>query len=418
MAPPVSPEQVAPRPKYQDSRDDYDVESTQATAQAFRLMPPKLSALGSAYLQIPRPIALPRLGFSPARRTQNTAGSSGGDTTTSSSSQACVIEQADPRESRDDPDKLDDVSRNRFNSARPDTTRQTFGNTDPSLNQKHHHRIQEINDALLPLLGPENGESCVLLLCSGKPAKCHILPVILPISTVLDTQSEPRWRIIREAWSGSSRGWRRHLPLYGVRKVSIAAEVSLVAHIGSSGPVKNRPDLGHFIGMFTAEDVDSEMQTEKAIRDTDLQMGYPCQYDTDHHKFQHSDECFDAMTSGAEILYTCPFHAARIAARNYIQLSKRALLTWAFEHPEIAKFNDLLPESLFYSRQEILACRNYWLCPSLYEIPFGGLIIEEGWLLSPRSTLLTFMFGGWDAAWGAAGCIVGIATLGYICING
>lgn len=68
-----------------------------------------------------------------------------------------------------------------------------------------------------------------------------------------------------------------------------------------------------------------------------------------------------------------------------------------------------------------------WNDPSLFELQFEGLIIEQGWLISvPCAALMVFglvfcfaimsrfVFGGWDAAWGAAGCMVAVVTLMYV----
>lgn len=79
-----------------------------------------------------------------------------------------------------------------------------------------------------------------------------------------------------------------------------------------------------------------------------------------------------------------------------------------------------------FALREVLRVFGEWGRPSLYELPFRGLIVEEGWLLPPQYVFLIyvggifmlavplrFIFGGWDAAWGAASCLLTLAMFGY-----
>ena len=90
----------------------------------------------------------------------------------------------------------------------------------------------------------------------------------------------------------------------------------------------------------------------------------------------------------------------------------------AFEN---ASYNSLANER--QNKSGVLALVRAWHRPTLRELNFKGLIIEEGWIL-PRfneamilismaisvSLLGKFAFGGWEPAWGAAACAVQVAT--------
>ncbi|KAI8725556.1 hypothetical protein NCS52_00127000 [Fusarium sp. LHS14.1] len=301
----------------------------------------------------------------------------------------------------------------------------------PKLVRQHRDRAEKLEEILEPILGPENGESCVLLLCCGTPSACRVLPVLIPISTIA-TDNFGQWSLIKDSWNTFDKSWRHWLPCYGVQQVSLAS-VSLLAKIGSSGSNRFGDNHSEFPGACTPEDLEGQMQEQQAIIDQVPDRAFPCYYDWEFGFFDHHRECHkrsDASCSDFESYespYECSAKKIMEAKRRLLQLSRRKLfLTLAFRRPEVTAANDLIPESPFYSHQDVLALCGSWDCPSLYELTFRGLMVEEGWLLSSPSpffaaisillmstTLFRFMFGGWDAAWGAASCLVTIAMFGY-----
>ncbi|KAM5370898.1 hypothetical protein ACJZ2D_008331 [Fusarium nematophilum] len=292
--------------------------------------------------------------------------------------------------------------------------------------KRHSKRTQELHEVLEPLLGTENSDSCVLLLCHGKPSKCQVLPVVIPLSKINANDKSVVWAEIREKWDLNCRKWWHHLPFYGVRRVSIASSISIFARRQSDDSRKSSGNLCQFDGVFTREDIEHQKSLERTIvdRDDHLITDYPCEYDPQTGSFHHSEDCDNMSSWEPGLGLKCPFEKARLANRRLLKLASRPLLTLAFEQPARARANNLLSQDFFYSHRDILGLCNEWRCPSLFEVPFKGLIIDEGWLLSPFSTFILFlgtvfcftvvskfMFGDWGAAWGASACIVAIATL-------
>ncbi|KAH7265977.1 hypothetical protein B0J15DRAFT_487552 [Fusarium solani] len=297
----------------------------------------------------------------------------------------------------------------------------------PQPRGPHQVQTERLQKILQPILGLENDDSCVLLLCCGSFLACRILVVKIPISTIIDNDYVAIWNLIQESWNALPKSWRHRLPFYGVKQVSLASEVSLLAKIESRGA--KRPgdnESVEFIGACTPEDLRGEVQRQRVVIGQELPLvDYPCLYDRQRQVFQHDEICADAHQDVGRS-YQCPFEEVREAKRKLWQLSRRSFLTLAFQRPELSEANNLLPTDLFYSHLAVLRLCDLWECPSLYELSFQGLIIEEGWLLSSPSpflaaigimlmstTLFKFIFGGWDAAWGAASCLVTVAMFGY-----
>ncbi|RMJ07648.1 hypothetical protein CDV36_012748 [Fusarium kuroshium] len=298
----------------------------------------------------------------------------------------------------------------------------------PERLKKHRDQTEKLQEILEPALGSGTDESCVLLLCCGSPSACCVLPVPIPISTV-GTDYVGQWSLIKESWNTFHKNWRHRLPFYGVKQVSFAS-VSLSAQVGS-----NRFGDGHshFLGACTPEDLKGQMQQQQAIIDQVTKRESACSYYPYRGTFEHTQECDDHREAHYTVFepfespYECPFEDIRETKRMLLQLSRRrSLLTLAFQRPEASDANDLIPRSLFYSHLETLRLCDEWECPSLYELPFEGLMVEEGWLLPSHSIFLVyiggifslvvplrFMFGGWDAAWGAASCLLTLAMFGY-----
>lgn len=92
----------------------------------------------------------------------------------------------------------------------------------PRRHKKHRDRTDKLKDILEPILGSEDGKSCVLLLCCGTPSACRVLPVLIPISTVT-TDYVGQWILIKDSWNTFHKSWRHRLPFYGVKQVSLAS---------------------------------------------------------------------------------------------------------------------------------------------------------------------------------------------------
>lgn len=92
----------------------------------------------------------------------------------------------------------------------------------PRRHKEHRDRTEKLIEILEPILGEENDESCVLLLCCGTPSACRVLPVLIPISTVA-TDYVGQWSLIKDSWNRLHKSWRHRLPFYGVTQVSLAS---------------------------------------------------------------------------------------------------------------------------------------------------------------------------------------------------
>lgn len=86
---------------------------------------------------------------------------------------------------------------------------------------KHNQRKIEILETLQPLVGNKSSGSISVLLCWGKPENCDILPVVLSTSA----DDVEIWKEIRRAYYARRGYWRSLMPLFAVKKISIA-EVS------------------------------------------------------------------------------------------------------------------------------------------------------------------------------------------------
>ena len=83
--------------------------------------------------------------------------------------------------------------------------------------ERHKARQGKISEMLAPLINTDHTDHSVVLLCWGKPNKCHIIPVKIPISA----DAVAVWQEIRRGWFAHRGGWRKRAPLLGVRQVDI-----------------------------------------------------------------------------------------------------------------------------------------------------------------------------------------------------
>jgi hypothetical protein len=86
------------------------------------------------------------------------------------------------------------------------------------INKAHENRTKQLLEILTPILSPGNSEESCILLCWGKPAKCHVIPIMVPNSM----NEKAMWQEISKVWDKSREWWRSLVPKFGVREVQFA----------------------------------------------------------------------------------------------------------------------------------------------------------------------------------------------------
>jgi hypothetical protein len=82
---------------------------------------------------------------------------------------------------------------------------------------KQGRREDEILDILSPMLADETEQSASILLCWGKQDQCQVVPVKIPHSA----DALAQWHEIRRMWYAQRGMWRKYMPMYGVKEVSV-----------------------------------------------------------------------------------------------------------------------------------------------------------------------------------------------------
>lgn len=78
-------------------------------------------------------------------------------------------------------------------------------------------RKREVREIIDPILNEDNTDSSYIFLCWGKNHQCHINSVKIQNSR----DEVATWEEIRQAWYAYRGAWRKLMPFFGVRKVSI-----------------------------------------------------------------------------------------------------------------------------------------------------------------------------------------------------
>jgi hypothetical protein len=101
---------------------------------------------------------------------------------------------------------------------RPRTTARVLtGEWQDKKKVKQGRREDEILDILGPMLADETEQSASILLCWGKQDQCQVVPVKIPHSA----DALAQWHEIRRMWYAQRGMWRKYMPMYGVKEVSV-----------------------------------------------------------------------------------------------------------------------------------------------------------------------------------------------------
>lgn len=85
------------------------------------------------------------------------------------------------------------------------------------LKEKCDKQMEKVLEVLGPIMPEGQTDSQWILLCCGKPDQCQIIPVKISLSA----DSVIVWHEIQQAWNIYTGSWRRNIPFFGVRKVSV-----------------------------------------------------------------------------------------------------------------------------------------------------------------------------------------------------
>ncbi|KAK1763811.1 hypothetical protein QBC33DRAFT_548655 [Phialemonium atrogriseum] len=211
--------------------------------------------------------------------------------------------------------------------------------------------------------------------------------------------------------------------LFGVKRVSFTRKISLAEQISRASRGLRQND--EFVGTYIREE-ENEIRTQHLKREIAnyIPQDPPCEYNYDTG-MGCSFFCGEDLSEGI----LCPEREFWDSKRALSRMESRLPLVLAFREPALAMGNDLLEKEDIYSHLRILSLLRRWNLPTLRELEFQGLIVDEGWVL-PRwndaiiiigtvtfiAILGKIVFGGWDAAWGVAACfvtIVGLFTRGH-----
>ncbi|KAH7371169.1 hypothetical protein BKA66DRAFT_470322 [Pyrenochaeta sp. MPI-SDFR-AT-0127] len=294
---------------------------------------------------------------------------------------------------------------------------------------KHEKRQKEVLEVLEPMLAGENPDSTSLLLCWGTPDVCEIHPVKISLSA----DEVDSWHKIQREYYARRGAWKKCIPFYCVKKVSVV-EVSGMdsvdwavsdtnAHTKISIAGRNS---GHrlkdtFIGSCVNEDLPARKKTLEQMLTDYEPKDFPCPY----YPSLGSTVCFPECESWHADGFECPEARINSVERELLRLNMRRYLTLAFSTPTIATANDLLDDNLLISERDILSETSSWHCPSVGELKFKGLLIEEGWSLPTQhivllvATMVFFLivlgarllFDDWGVAWTVGCFFVALAAL-------
>jgi hypothetical protein len=220
---------------------------------------------------------------------------------------------------------------------------------------KHEQRKAEILQVLEPMLANADRYPASVLLCWGEQDCCQILT----IKTSDPTDSVALWHEIKWAWYARKGSWRRYIPLYGVRKVSVV-DVSCLKSLDYTERNTNRrmkisilgqdaeyPQKGMFIGSYASDDLTIQKRFLEQIITDYVPQEWPCPYNLSSGNTECFGDCVSYIVDGME----CPEHRLNSAKRELLRLDLRRFLTLAFSTPSIVRTNNLLDDDLFISEK-------------------------------------------------------------------
>ncbi|OTB02448.1 hypothetical protein M426DRAFT_195103 [Hypoxylon sp. CI-4A] len=106
-----------------------------------------------------------------------------------------------------------------------------------------------------------------------------------------------------------------------------------------------------------------------------------CEYSSATGTVAHGEFCSVLMCNASD--YSCYTAKLSNAERELSRFPLQFALEKIFRNPSIAGIHHLLDEKMFMVERDILAKLHRMHCPELYELEFHGLLIQEGWGISP-----------------------------------
>ncbi|KAK7953034.1 hypothetical protein PG988_013728 [Apiospora saccharicola] len=286
---------------------------------------------------------------------------------------------------------------------------------------EHLSRVKRINERLDPLTRPDKS---AVLLCWGMEDCAFITPAL--IHDASDQQGQ--WEEVRRAWYANRKSWKRWIPYYGIISVEIV-EIIIVGR-----PVSRVLEPGAsplYMGLYRRQDPSGKIPGLEGMVEE-----FECKA-RGLREFDPEELCFQTVGTG-EWYHGPKWHydvdenlceTANImkAKREIARLRQRPILKMLFQHPEMATANaDLEDNDLLVCHRDILSKSQQYHKPTLGELQFPGLLIQEGWLLAQPGWTLALLasttlvvsvalgwlvYGDWATAWQAAGCFLTLVGL-------
>lgn len=200
----------------------------------------------------------------------------------------------------------------------------------------------------------------------------------------------------------------------------------------------SKPALdGTLIGCYKEEDLEASRQNLEQIIANHGPHTEMCEY------IPATGRTYCPSSDGDDE-FECSLATLHSAERALSRLNMRQHLALAFSNPSVARAHDLLADDLFLTEKYVHRVRNKsdtsfeadmsrdvlaevhrWHYPSVAELRFRGLLIEDGWgphlhrmilFLATIVLLLMvvgarFMYGDWGVAWTVGCFIVALAGL-------
>lgn len=194
--------------------------------------------------------------------------------------------------------------------------------------EKCDKQMEKVLEVLRPIMSEVQTDSQRILLCCGKPDQCQIIPVKIPLSA----DSVIVWHEIQQAWNIYTGSWRRNIPFFGVRKVSvvdvnwfsmtldtITLRLDLISIIDRTS---KPPSNDTFIGFYEEEDFEASRQSlEHTIPAHEPYISL-CKYDSATNRTCHSDDCVSQIDDESQ----CPLATVRSAKRSLSRLKMRTIV--------------------------------------------------------------------------------------------
>ncbi|CEJ91871.1 hypothetical protein VHEMI07558 [[Torrubiella] hemipterigena] len=235
-------------------------------------------------------------------------------------------------------------------------------------------------------------------MCWGKSDKCSIRSVFFQSRSTEPTPIEPViWRGVRHAWFSSNSRLHRFLRYFRtIKSVDI-----VTVRIAGKHEVHNRqtPDDAlpggqyssiEYIGTITRDDIASETHVVQELIDSYVPQKWPCKYNYELGIMECDGHC-----KSRDLYVVCPQIDHFKQQRKLLQLSMIPFRRLALMDPDITSINSVLDQKdIVYSRRGVLKRLNTWHCPSLGELPFRAIFIEEGWIFSDFTISLPMVAAG------------------------